>query len=47
MNEPNKYGVEAICELMLAIFDDLDLSTWQTRHNLSILAERAGLKTSN
>ncbi len=47
VNEPNKYGVEAICELMLAIFDDLDLSTWQTRHNLSILAERAGLKTSN
>lgn len=47
VNEPNQNGVEAICELMLAILDDLDLSTWQTRHNLSTLAERAGLKTSN
>lgn len=30
---------------MLAILDDLDFVTWQTRHNLEILAERAGLKT--
>ena len=31
---------------MLAILDDLDFRTWQTRHNLAILAERAGLMTS-
>ncbi|EJM3421890.1 RepA protein [Salmonella enterica] len=45
VNEANKYGIEALCELMLAIFDDLDLITWQTRHNLETLADRAGLDT--
>ncbi|EOM1465578.1 RepA protein, partial [Escherichia coli] len=43
VNDPNKYGLESLCELMLAILDDLDFRTWQTRHNLAILAERAGL----
>lgn len=47
VNKPNPHGVDATCELMLAIFDDLDLSTWQTRHNLATLAERAGLKTGD
>jgi len=46
VNDPNKYGLESLCELMLAILDDLDFRTWQTRHNLAILAERAGLMTS-
>lgn len=45
VNEANKFGIEALCELMLAILDDLDLTTWQTRHNLETLAERAGLNT--
>ena len=45
VNEANKYGIEALCELMLALLDDLDLTTWQTRHNLETLAERAGLDT--
>ncbi|KSX00371.1 hypothetical protein APT76_18580 [Klebsiella pneumoniae] len=30
---------------MLAIFDDLDLRSWETRNNLETLAERAGLVT--
>ncbi|EAQ5850949.1 hypothetical protein LR98_26050 [Salmonella enterica] len=30
---------------MLAIFDDLDLRDWQTRHNLETLSDRAGLST--
>lgn len=47
VNSPNKYGLEAACELMLAILDDLDLRTWQTRHNLKILSERAGLTTKH
>lgn len=47
VNEANKYGLETLCELMLAIFDDLDLRDWQTRHSLEILAERAGLKTDS
>lgn len=45
VNEANKFGIETLCELMLAIFDDLDLRSWQTRHNLETLAERAGLAT--
>lgn len=45
VNEPNKYGIETLCELMLAIFDDLDLRSWETRNNLETLAERAGLVT--
>ena len=45
VNEANKFGIETLCELMLAMFDDLDLTTWQTRHNLETLAERAGLDT--
>lgn len=45
VNEANKYGIETLCELMLAILDDLDLRDWQTRHNLETLAERAGLAT--
>lgn len=45
VNEANKSGVETLCELMLAVLDDLDFITWQTRHNLETLAERAGLKT--
>lgn len=45
VNEANKFGVETLCELMLAMLDDLDLTTWQTRHNLETLAERAGLDT--
>jgi IncFII RepA protein family. len=45
VNEANKFGIEALCELMLAVLDDLDLTTWQTRHNLETLAERAGLDT--
>jgi hypothetical protein len=45
VNEANKFGIEALCELMLAILDDLDLRDWQTRHNLETLAERAGLVT--
>ncbi|EDZ2955403.1 RepA protein [Salmonella enterica] len=45
VNEANKFGIETLCELMLAIFDDLDLRDWQTRHNLETLAERAGLTT--
>lgn len=47
VNEPNQFGIDTLCELVLAIFDDLDLITWQTRHNLEILAENAGLKTGN
>ncbi|ENT2896801.1 hypothetical protein ACFWQX_003994 [Salmonella enterica] len=35
--------LEALCELMLAILDDLDLRDWQTIHNLETLAGRAGL----
>lgn len=45
VNEPNKYGIETLCELMLAIFDDLDLRSWEARNNLETLAERAGLVT--
>ncbi|MFW4056982.1 RepA family replication protein [Klebsiella pneumoniae] len=45
VNEANKYGIETLCELMLAIFDDLDLRSWETRNNLETLAERAGLAT--
>ncbi|EON2555579.1 RepA family replication protein [Klebsiella pneumoniae] len=45
VNEANKYGIETLCELMLAIFDDLDLRSWETRNNLETLAERAGLVT--
>lgn len=45
VNEANKYGIETLCELMLAMLDDLDLVTWQTRNNLETLAERAGLHT--
>lgn len=45
VNEANKFGLESLCELMLAMLDDLDLITWQTRHNLETLAERAGLHT--
>ncbi|EGM3612855.1 RepA protein [Salmonella enterica] len=45
VNEVNQYGLEALCELLLAILDDLDLTIWQTRHNLETLAERAGLMT--
>ncbi|EAX8328967.1 RepA protein (plasmid) [Salmonella enterica subsp. enterica serovar Muenchen] len=45
VNEVNKYGLEALCELMLAILDDLDFRDWQTIHNLETLAERAGLAT--
>ncbi|ECI7967333.1 RepA protein [Salmonella enterica subsp. enterica] len=45
VNEANKYGIETLCELMLAIFDDLDLRDWQTRHNLETLSDRAGLST--
>ncbi|MCU6401180.1 RepA protein [Enterobacter quasiroggenkampii] len=45
VNEPNKDGLDSLCELMLAMLDDLDLITWQTRHNLETLAERAGLDT--
>lgn len=45
VNEANKFGIETLCELMLAMLDDLDLTTWQTRHNLETLAERAGLDT--
>lgn len=45
VNEANKYGLETLCELMLAILDDLDLRDWQTRHNLETLADRAGLAT--
>ena len=47
VNEANRYGIEALCELMLAILDDLDLTTWQTCHNLETLAERAGLDTTS
>lgn len=45
VNEANKYGIETLCELILAIFDDLDLRDWQTRHNLETLSDRAGLST--
>lgn len=45
VNEANQYGIETLCELMLAMLDNLDLSTWQIRHNLETLAERAGLTT--
>ncbi|ENZ4297485.1 RepA protein, partial [Klebsiella pneumoniae] len=45
VNEANKFGLETLCELMLAILDDVDLRDWQTRHNLETLAERAGLAT--
>jgi len=45
VNEANKYGLEALCELLLAILDDLDLRDWQTRHNLETLSDRAGLST--
>lgn len=44
-NEAHKDGIEVLCELMLAILDDLDLASWDTRHNLETLAERAGLHT--
>lgn len=47
VNSANKFGLDTLCELMLAILDDLDLRTWQTRHNLAILSERAGLTTKN
>lgn len=45
VNKPNKDGLESLCELMLAILDDLDLITWQTRNNLETLAKRSGLDT--
>ncbi|KAA5937616.1 RepA protein [Pantoea sp. Bo_2] len=45
VNEANQFGLDALCELALAILDDLDLRDWQTRHNLETLAERAGLIT--
>lgn len=45
VNEANRFGLETLCELLLAILDDLDLRDWQTRHNLETLAERAGLAT--
>lgn len=45
VNEANQYGLDTLCELMLAILDDLDLRSWETRHNLETLAERAGLTT--
>lgn len=45
VNDPNDYGLDALCELVLAIFDDLDLRDWQTRNNLETLAERAGMTT--
>lgn len=45
VNDPNPFGLDALCELMLAILDDLDLRDWQTIHNLETLAERAGLET--
>lgn len=45
VNDPNDYGLDALCELVLAIFDDLDLRDWQTRENLETLAERAGMTT--
>ncbi len=47
VNEANQFGLETLCELMLAIFDDLDLSSWQTRNNLETLAGRAGLVTKS
>lgn len=43
VNDPNPFGLDALCELVLAILDDLDLRDWQTRDNLETLAERAGL----
>lgn len=46
VNEANQFGLDALCELVLAILDDLDLRDWQTRHNLETLAERAGLTLS-
>jgi hypothetical protein len=45
VNKANKFGVEAWRELMLAILDDLDFTTWQTRNNLETLAKRSGLDT--
>jgi hypothetical protein len=45
VNDANAFGLDALCELTLAILDDLDLRDWQTRHNLETLAERAGLET--
>lgn len=42
----NRQGVESAAALYLAILDDLDLRTGQTRHNLAILAERAQLITT-
>lgn len=42
----NVQGVQAAAALWLAILDDLDLRTGQTRHNLRILAERAQLITT-
>lgn len=45
VNDANAFGLDALCELMLAILDDLDLRDWQTLHNLETLAERAGLET--
>ena len=45
VNEANRFGLETLCELLLAILDDLDFRDWQTRHNLETLAERAGLAT--
>ncbi|SET71172.1 hypothetical protein SAMN03159294_0065 [Kosakonia radicincitans] len=45
-NEANQYGLDTLCELILAILDDLDLRDWQTCQNLETLAERAGLTLS-
>lgn len=45
VNEANRFGLETLCELLLAILDDLDFRDWQTVHNLETLAERAGLAT--
>ncbi|MEJ5074860.1 RepA family replication protein [Enterobacter ludwigii] len=47
VNQANQYGLDSACELMLAILDDLDLTTWQTRHNLETLSRRAGLETTS
>jgi len=46
VNEANQYGLDTLCELILAILDDLDLRDWQTVNNLETLAERAGLTLS-
>lgn len=47
IRQPNRHGLKAACELLLSMLDDLDLATWQTRHNLEILCDRAGLNTKS